>query len=115
MNDLLLKNASEKLQREMKSENNTDVATMIQSKVADALDSFCRQDDNLAKAILENKKTFYECCKEILKDTKTAQYISDFEAYRRAVKFYLPDADIEFSMNIKTKSGISKIKLFDLM
>ena len=115
MDELLLKNAAEKLRREMRSPNNSEPATLIQDKVAEALDIFCKQDKSLAEAIIKSEKTFADCCKSILSDTKPSQYISDFTAYQRAVKFYLPDADIEFAMNIKTKKSFATISLFDLI
>ena len=115
MNELLLHNAAEKLRREMKSKNSAEPATMIQDKVAEALDLFCKQDDDLARAILNSNKTFAECCEEILKDTKQAQYISDELAYSRAVKFYIPDADIEFQMKVITPKSTKNISLMDLL
>lgn len=117
MNDLLIHNVEEKLEREFKSENSNDPATMIQRKVCVALINFCNQSKKLSEQIISSDKKFYDCCKEILKDTKAARYISDFEAYDRAVKFYWPDAVIEFNMSIKTKadSESENISLLDLL
>ena len=115
MKELLLKNAADKLRREMKSENPSDPHTMIQSKVAEALDVFCKQEPKLAEAIIKSQKTFAECCKNILRDTQTDRYISDFKAYQRAVEFYVPDAKVEFSMSVSIGGGIGKISLMDLV
>ena len=115
MNELLLKNAADKLRREMKSENINEPWTLIQEPIAAALDKFCKQDNRLADAIIKSDKTFAECCESILSDTKAKQYISDEKAYVRAVKFYMPDAEIEFTMTIKTASGTGRISLMDLL
>lgn len=115
MNELLLKNAADKLRREMKSVNTSEPATLIQQKVAEALDLFCKQEPKLAERIIKSDKTFAECCESILCDTKAERYISDEKAYARAIKFYMPDADIELSMTIKTSSGTGRISLMDLM
>lgn len=115
MNELLLKNAADKLRREMQSENPTEPHTMIQKKVAEALDTFCIQEPKIAEAIIKSKKTFAECCKEILHDTKNDRYISDFKAYQRAVEFYMPEAKIEFKMSVTVGSSNGTISLMDLM
>ena len=115
MKELLLKNAAEKLRREMKSKNITEQATMIQDKVAEALDNFCKQESKLAEAIINSKKTFAECCENILRDTKSERYISDLKAYSRAVEFYLEGATVEFNMKIKLKDGGSIISLMDFL
>lgn len=117
MNDLLIHNVEEKLKKEFKSENPNDPATMIQKKVCEALICFCKQSKNLAEQIISSDKKFYDCCKEILKDTKSTRYISDFDAYDRAVKFYFPSAIIEFKMNIKSENtdGTESISLLDLL
>ena len=117
MNDLLIHNAEEKLKKEFKSEDPNDPATMIQKKVCEALVYLCKQSKKLAGQIISSDKKFYDCCKDILKDTKSTRYISDFDAYGRAVKFYCPAAVIEFNMSIKTEGyGESEsISLLDLL
>ena len=117
MKELLLKNAADKLRREMSSKDANKPATMIQEKVAEALDEFCRQESKLADAIIKSTKTFAQCCEEILKDTKTERYISDLKAYSRAVEFYLEGAQVNFSMQIKLNGGkdISNISFEDLL
>lgn len=105
MNELLLKNASEKLRREMRSENPSEPATMIQKRVAEALDEFCKQEPKIAEAIIKSKDTFSECCEKILRDTKQERYISDFKAFQRAVEFYVPEARIEFNMTVRTNNS----------
>ncbi len=117
MRELLLKNAADKLRREMKSKDASKPATLIQENVAAALDEFCKQESKLAEAIVNSTKTFAECCESILKDTKTEQYISDLKAYSRAVEFYLDGAQVSYTMSIKLNGGkdISNISFEDLL
>lgn len=115
MKELLLKNAADKLRREMKSENPNEPYTMIQKKVAEALDEFCKQEPKIAEAIIKSKNTFMECCKNILRDTKTERYISDFKAYQRAVEFYIPEAKVTFNMQVSIGNTSGTISLMDLM
>lgn len=113
--ELLIHNAKEKLEREMKSENPAHPETMIQKKVAEALIEFCRQDKRIAEAIIAEKRPFPECCKSILNDTKQKMYISDFDAYSRAVKFYMPTAEIEFQMKVTSAEVPRVISFTDLL
>ena len=118
MDELLIKNAEEKLKKEAKSLNMNDVATLIQEKITDTLIGFCRQENEIAKAIINSKKTIYDCCKEITKDTKKTQHISDFDAYSIALKFYMPDMVVECSMTVKSikkPSCVLKLSLSDLL
>lgn len=116
MNELLLHNAEEKLKAGMASENPGNPATLIQKKVAEALMDFCRQEPKIAEAIIQSDKPFSECCAEIGKAAEKERYISDFEAYARAVKFYLPEAEIECHMTVKAEGGAdTKLTLFDLL
>ena len=114
--DLLIHNAEEKMKAGMKSNNPTAPETLIQGHVMEALLDFCRQDKRIAEAIIQSDRPFSECCKYILNDTKSDRYISDFKAYERAVKFYVPDAEIEYSMTVKMNGGdTAKISLLDLL
>lgn len=115
MKDLLIKNAADKLRREMKSENPAEPYTMIQKKVAEALEKFCVQEPKIAEAIIKSKSTFADCCKNILKDTKNDRYISDFKAYQRAVEFYVPEAKVEFNMSVSIGGATGAISLMDLL
>lgn len=113
--ELLLHNAEEKLRREMKSEDPTKPETMIQGKVAEALIICCRQDKRIAESIMNDKRGFAECCKSILRDTKNSRYISDESAYSRAVKFYMPEATLEFQMKVTSKGIPRVISFTDLL
>ena len=82
----------------------------MKNAVADALITFCAQDDVLAKEIVEGG-TFAECMKAVAKDVGNS--ISDLEAYKKAVKFYSPSAESGFAMTIErggTKGERSEAK-----
>lgn len=57
---------------------------------------FCRQQPEFAQAIYQSNKTFADCMKHVAKGAGGS--ISDIEAYRRAVEFYFPGAQVEFQM-----------------
>ena len=114
-NELLLKNAKEKIRREMRTVNQNDPTTLIQDKLASALDGFCEQENNLAKKIIESKATFSDCCKKVFEEMKRSGDYSDENGYRKAVKFYMPDAEIVCELKIKTSSEVANISLMDLL
>ena len=66
--------------------------------VRDALETFIRQDEEFAQAVVQDG-TFSECMKAVAKDCGAC--LSDLEAYKRAVQFYFPGADVEFQMKIR--------------
>lgn len=119
MNDLLIHNAEEKLNKESgEVTGNKEKAMMLAVKTA--LVSFCRQESEFAQAILESKQSFKDCMVAVAKDCGNC--ISDLEAYRRAVQFYFPGADIEFKMTIDLCASVSNkekepvsISLMDLL
>lgn len=69
----------------------------MKNAVADALISFCGQDDLLAREVVEGG-TFADCMKAVAAGVGNS--ISDLEAYKKAVKFYSPSAEIGFAMTI---------------
>ncbi len=71
----------------------------MKSAVAEALESFCRQDEAFARAVAEGG-SFPDCMKAVAKGVGNS--ISDLEAYRKAVRFYFPEADIRFAMTVET-------------
>lgn len=111
---ILVQQVMDKLNREIVDVKGRAEDVMKQA-VKDALISFCSQSEDFGTAIIENDKTFVDCMKEVAKDFKDG--ISDYEAYRRAVKFYFPTAEIEFQMKIRTspRANILSFNLLDLM
>lgn len=69
--------------------------------VLSAIHDFCIQNQTFAKAVAEGG-SFAECMNAVAKGAGTS--ISDLDAYRKAVAFYLPDADIEMQLLIKLPS-----------
>lgn len=77
----------------------------MMSSVKTALISFCKQESEFAQAILESKQTFKDCMSAVAKNSGNC--LSDLEAYRRAVQFYFPGADIEFKMKIDLCASVN--------
>lgn len=73
---------------------------VIFSAVRDQIAEFCRRDMEFCRAVHGSGKNVSECCSEIVKDVSTG--ISDIEIYRRAVKFFLPHADVIAQITIVT-------------
>ena len=71
----------------------------MKNAVAEALESFCRQDESFARAVAEGG-SFSDCMKAVAKGTGGS--ISDLEAYRKAVRFYFPKAEVSFTMTVET-------------
>lgn len=111
---ILVQQVMDKLNREIVDVKGRAEAVMKQA-VKDALISFSSQSEEFGTAIIESDKTFVDCMKEVAKDFKDG--ISDLEAYRRAVKFYMPQAEVEYQMKIRTKAHdkILSFNLLDLM
>ncbi|MBQ3089013.1 MAG: hypothetical protein IJD21_00420 [Oscillospiraceae bacterium] len=66
--------------------------------VAKQLKSFCKQDLEFAQAVVQGG-SFADCMAAVAKGIGSS--ISDLDAYRKAVRFYFPGADIEYQMTIK--------------
>lgn len=71
---------------------------LMASAVLAALNEFCRQSEAFAKAVLSGK-TFSECLCFIAKGTGNA--LSDLDAYKKAVEFYLPGASVTMQLTIE--------------
>ena len=71
----------------------------MKEAVAEALESFCKQDEAFARAVAGGG-SFADCMKAVAKGVGNS--ISDLDAYRKAVRFYFPEADIRFAMTIET-------------
>lgn len=119
MNDLLIHNVEEKLNKESAGITGNKEKAMM-SAVKSALVSFCKQESEFAQAMLESKQSFKDCMTAVAKDCGSC--ISDLEAYRRAVQFYFPGADIEFKMTIDLCAAVggkekeaASISLMDLL
>ena len=88
--------AKSKLEAEKKAGSYDRYASAMKGAVCEALDGFCRQDAEFAQAVVQGG-TFADCMKAVAKGCGSA--ISDLEAFRRAVRFYFPGADVKFHMS----------------
>ena len=100
--------AIEKINNELKEEMSGKVGA-IAPAVAEQLKSFCGQSPEFAAAVAEKAETLKDCCKKVLENVGDS--ISDAEVYKRAVKFYMPDADIDFGIKIVLPSGGKTLNL----
>ena len=89
--------AKSKLEAEKKAGKYNRYASAMKDAVCDALDGFCRQDAEFAQAVVQGG-TFDDCMNAVAKGIGNA--ISDLEAFRRAVRFYFPGADVKFHMTV---------------
>lgn len=65
--------------------------------VAEQLKDFCRQDEEFAKAVCQGG-TFADCMGAVAKGVGNS--ISDLEAYKKAVQFYFPGAEVKMALTI---------------
>ena len=91
------KQAIEKIEKETKEFKGDKYGRVIYMPVAETLKQFCG-NEQFAAAVLGSDKTLSDCCKEVTKGVKGS--LSDIEAYKRAVQFYFPGADIKIDMRI---------------
>ena len=90
--------AKEKLEAEDKMFKGGRAAASVQSYVLRALLNFADQEPRFAEVVCNTERTFSECCAAVVHNA--GEVLSDLEAYRKAVQFYFPNAEISFSMNI---------------
>lgn len=88
---------------------------VMKPAVKEALINFCKQSTEFAETVASTERTFADCMKAVAKNHGNC--ISDIEAYRRAVAFYMDGAEIEFSMTVKVpgKNNITFVDFMDLM
>lgn len=65
--------------------------------VAAQLESFCRQDAEFAQAVAQGG-TFSDCMKAVANGVGSS--ISDLDAYKKAVRFYFPGAEVKMQLTI---------------
>lgn len=99
MTDLAVK----KLEGEFPKGTYDKYAAIMKRGVLEALTGFCEQDAEFAQAVFQGG-SFEDCMKAVAKSCGTG--ISDMEAYRRAVQFYFPGADIKFHMTVNLCASV---------
>lgn len=97
------KQASAKLAEEKETAKYDRYANVMKDAVCEALDGFCKQDEEFAQAVVQGG-TFEDCMQAVAKNCGSA--ISDLEAYRRAVQFYFPGADVKFHMSVNLCASV---------
>lgn len=95
----IVKEAREKLEREHKAAKYDKYASIMKDGVKKTLEQFCEQSEVFAEKVAHGK-SFEECMKAVAKNCGTG--LSDVDAYKRAVKFYMPAAKIRVHMEIFT-------------
>lgn len=100
--------AIEKLTKELQDFKGGQAETYLAPFIKKTLADFCMQDEEFAQAVVQSDKTLSQCVAEVAKDASKTKAISDIEAYRRAVQFYFPGADIAFSMQINLSASVEK-------
>lgn len=93
-----LNQAIELLKNGAKEKMGNYKADAMKKFVAEALQGFCRQDDEFAQAVVQGG-SFKDCMKTVAGKVN-GNHISDIDAYRAAVGFYFPGATIQFQMAI---------------
>lgn len=96
-------NIKEKLESELKNKKLTQKAGAVKSAVLKQLCSFAEQNKEFAQAIEQSDKSFADCLETTVKGTGNG--ISDLDAYKRAVTFYFPGADVKCTMTIELGDG----------
>lgn len=71
--------------------------TAMAGAVRAALENFCRQEEEFAQAVVQGGG-FDDCMRAVARGV--GQSISDLEAYRKAVQFYFPGAEIRMQMTV---------------
>ena len=101
--------AKEKIKKERTEIKGDRYAQAVAPFVADTLTVFFEENEEFAEVVANSEKTLSECCTEITKGA--GQYLSDLEVYKRAVKFYLPDADLQCEMKVVLPGKDKKFSL----
>jgi hypothetical protein len=98
--------AIQRIEKELKDISTGSGAVGIMKKpVADTLISFCKQDEEFSQAIVQSDKTFGKCMDNVASGVGSG--ISDLDAYRKAVQFYFPGADIRVKMTIDLCASVN--------
>ena len=98
--------AIQKLHKELKELKTTDQKiNAMKQAVHDALVEFCAQDGEFAQAVVQGG-TFADCMAAVVEGVGAS--ISDLEAYRRAVQFYFPGADIRAQMTVNLCASVEQ-------
>jgi len=95
--DNLATQAAQKLDNERSAVKGQKELAMA-GPVAAAIKDFCVQNEGFAKAVVAGG-SFAKCMKSVAEGT--GNYISDLDAYKKAVQFYFPSAEVRMQMTIE--------------
>ena len=98
----------EQLNEQHKKAKYGQKAKVMAKPTLDALISFCEQSEDFAEAVHDCSKTFQDCMASVEKGIGNA--LSDIDAYKKAVQFYMPTANIDVVMTIVTSDQSGKTK-----
>lgn len=104
----LQKVAVDQLNEQHKKAKYGQKAKVMAKPTLDALISFCEQSEDFAEAVHDCSKTFQDCMANVEKGIGNA--LSDIDAYKKAVQFYMPTANIDVVMTIATSDQSGKTK-----
>lgn len=90
--------ATDKIAKELNEFKGDRYGQAVKSFVASTLTNFCGQSQRFAQVVYETPATISDCCAEIMKGC--GSHISDIDVYRGAVRYYFPNAEIEFTLTI---------------
>lgn len=96
--------AAEKIAKELTAFKGNRYGEAVKTFVASTLTNFCGQSERFAKVVFETKATLSDCCAEIMKNC--GNHISDIDVYRGAVRYYFPNAEVQFTMTIDASGDI---------
>ena len=104
--------ALKKIESEYKSGKYDKYAEIMKQGVRETLEDFCRQDEEFAQAVVQGG-SFEKCMEAVAQNC--GRGISDLEAYRRAVQFYFPGAEIRMQMTIELVGAAAKEQIMGPM
>lgn len=97
--------AKEKLEKEAMEIKGFKREALMATAVKDILMSFCDQEEEFAQAVVQGG-SFHECMAAVSKGIGNC--ISDLDAYKRAVSFYFPGAEVSMVMRIDLCGSVRK-------
>ena len=96
--------AAEKIAQELKDFKGDRYGQAVKDFVASTLTNFCQQDERFAQVVFRTEATLSDCCSKIMKNC--GSHISDIDVYRGAVRYYFPNAEIQFTMTIDASGAM---------
>ena len=81
---------------------------VVARPVADALISFCRQQEEFAQAVVQSEEGFADCVAHVVKGV--GESLSDIAAYRKAVEFWFPGAVVDMVLTIRMSEFDEPVK-----